>query len=211
MLMKRLIILSVVIFSIAIGSYSQNVPVVGKYFFTYDAQGQVRLVCNIAFSQAIVATIICSSPTTGEVTYYAKNRYFKANEVHSIGYPFTQNWYWQPGEKLTIRAAGYTVFSYQIPYMGTAQWDQFVAAMNNNGQQTQPRQTYQQPTYQTPTYQQTERVCPHCNGTRKDPYAVYTAPHYTSDRSCCAIPKDMPGSCKVSKVCTMCGGTGTVR
>ena len=204
--MKRLLILSVVILSTVVGGFSQNVPLVGRYFFTNDAQGNTRLVCKIYFSKPVVATILCANSDTNEKYYYAKNYSFAANQSYSIGYPFTEGWTWMPGEKLIITAAGYNQFVYQIPYMGTSQWEQFVASMNA------PQQNQQQvPIYQTPTYQQAERTCPQCKGTRKDPYAVYTAPHYTSDRSCCSIPKDQPGSCKVSKICTLCGGTGTVR
>ena len=209
--MKRLFIVSVVILSTIVGGISQNIPLVGRYFFTNDVQGNTRLVCKFYFSQPITATVICSNQNTNERYVFAKDQYFKTNLEYSIGYPFTANWTWMPGEKLTITASGYTTFVFQIPYMGTPQWDQFVASMGNNQQPSYPAPSYPTPTYPTPSYQRTERVCPHCNGTRKDPYAVYTAPHYTSDRSCCAIPKDMPGSCKVSKICTMCGGTGTVR
>lgn len=199
-----------VLFSIITETSAQNIPVNGSFFFANDVYGNTRLVCSISFTRSIVATIICKNNELKQTNYYAKEKRFNASEIHTIGYPFSENWTWMPGEVLTIKAAGYDDFVYQIPYMGTAEWYIFVAQI------TQPYQTpsysnpYQTPNYQSSGYEKTESICPHCNGTRKDPYDYYTAPHYTSDRSCCNIPKDQPGSCKVSKVCQVCGGLGRI-
>lgn len=56
-----------------------------------------------------------------------------------------------------------------------------------------------------------ERTCPYCNGTGDDPYSYYQAPHYTSDRSCCAYPVGHAKSCKTAKPCSRCHGARTIR
>ena len=208
--MKRLLISCMVLFSIIIETSAQKIPISGSFFFVNDIEGNTRLVCSIKFTESIVATVICSNKDLGETNYYGKDKFFSAFSVHTIGYPFTQSWTWMPGEVLTIKAAGYDDFVYRIPYMGTPEWYTFVAQITQSYQTPSYTNPYQTPSYQSSGYEKTESVCPHCNGTGKDPYDYYTAPHYTSDRSCCSIPKDQPGSCKVSKVCFICGGLGRV-